>query len=145
MAHHYCPSSSASIMPIASSPANPLTLFIFGTGIVDDMNALIFRESTKKICKTLQAIHKRCLDWARKHGASFAPNQYILVHFTKAGTKHNSPCPLILLTSTFHFHHSVHVMGVIFDKNFSWQPCQHHIKFKLATLTNVLTRLTDST
>jgi hypothetical protein len=79
------------------------------------------------------------------HGASFAPEKYILVHFTKASTKYNSACPLILLTSTTNPSLSACVLGMILNEKLSWQPHLHHIKSKLATQTNVLSRLTAST
>jgi hypothetical protein len=93
----------------------------------------------------LQTVHERCLEWARRHGASFAPEKYILVHFTKARTKHNHSCPLILPTSTIHPSPSARVLGVILDKKLSWQPHLLRLKSKLATQTNVLSRLTAST
>ncbi len=112
---------------------------------MDDVNALAFSKSTKENCKTLQAVHERCLEWARRHEASFAPGKYILVHFTKARTKHNSTCPLILPDATINPSPHARVLGVILDKKLSWQPHLQHIKSKLATQTNVLTRLTAST
>jgi hypothetical protein len=66
---------------------------------------------------------------------------YILVHFTKARIKHNSACPLTLPTSTIHPSPSVCVLGVILDKKLSWQQNLQHIISKLATPTNVLSRL----
>jgi hypothetical protein len=124
---------------------NPLTLPASGTGLVDDVNALAFGKSTEENCRTLQAVHERCLEWARRHAASFAPEKYILVHFTKARTKHNSACPLILPGSTINPSPHARVLGVILDMKLSWQPHLQHIKSKLATQTNVLTRLTAST
>jgi hypothetical protein len=90
-------------------------------------------------------VHNRCLEWARKHGSFFPPEKYALVHFTKARTKHNSSCPLILPTLTLRPSPFARVLGVILDKTLSWQPHLKHIKSKLATQTNVLTRLTAST
>jgi hypothetical protein len=124
---------------------NPPTLPASGTGFVDDVNALAFGKSTEENCRTLQTVHERCLEWARRHGASFAPEKSILVHFTKAKTKHNHTCPLILPTSTIYSSPSARVLGVILDKKLSWQPHLHHIKSKLATQTNILSRLTAST
>jgi hypothetical protein len=72
------------------------TLPSSGIGFVDDVNALAFGKTTKDNCRTLQSIHERYLEWAGKHGASFAPEKYILVHFTQARTKHNTACPLTL-------------------------------------------------
>ncbi len=124
---------------------NPPTLSASGTSFVDDVNALAFGKLTEENCTTLQTVHEQCLKWARRHGASFAPEKYILVHFTKARTKHNHTCPLILPTSTIHPSPSARVLGIILNKKLSWQPHLHHIKSKLATQTNLLSRLTAST
>jgi hypothetical protein len=48
----------------------------------------------------LQSLYEHCLKWARENGASFAPEKYILVHFTIARMKHGTICPLTLLLST---------------------------------------------
>jgi hypothetical protein len=92
----------------------------------------------------MHAVHERILEWARRHGASFAPEKYILVHFTKARTKHNSACPLILPDYTINPSPHARSLGVILDKILSWQLHLQHIKSKLTTQTNILTRLTAS-
>jgi hypothetical protein len=124
---------------------NCLTLPASGISIVDDVNALAYGKLTEESCRMLQTVHERCLDWAKKHGASFAPDKYILVHFTKARTKHNTSCPLVLPASMLYPSLSALVLGVILDKKLSWQPHLQHIKSKLTTRTNVLKRLTAST
>jgi hypothetical protein len=106
---------------------------------------MAFGKLTEENCRILQTVHECCLEWARRHGTSFDPKKYIIVHFTKARTKHNHSCPLILPTSTIHPSPSARVLGVILDKKLSWQPHLHHIKSMLATQTNVLSRLTAST
>ncbi len=121
------------------------TLPTSGTGFVDDMKALAFSKLTGENSRTLQTVHKHCLEWARRHGASFAPEKYVLVHFTKARIKHNSACPLILPTATIHPSPQARVLGVILNKKLSWQPHLQHIQSKLATQTNVLSRLTAPT
>jgi hypothetical protein len=92
----------------------------------------------------LQAIYEWSLEWARRHGAHFTPEKYILVHFTKARTSHNITCTLILPTTTTHLSPSMHVLGMMLNKKLSWQPHLQQIKSKLATQTNVFTRLTAS-
>ncbi len=116
-----------------------------GIGFVDNVNPLAFGKMTEEKCRTLQTVHEHCLEWARRHGASFAPEKSILVHFTKARTKHNTVCPLTLLLLTISPSPSARVLGVILDTKLSWQPYLQHIKSKLATQTNVTTRLTAST
>jgi hypothetical protein len=85
------------------------------------------------------------LEWARRLGAFFAPEKYIQVHFTKARTKHNQSCPLILPTSPIHPSPFARVLSVILNKKLGWQPHLHHAKSKLAMQTNVHTRLTALT
>jgi hypothetical protein len=52
---------------------NSLTIPASGTSFVDDMNALAFGKLTEENCRTLPMVNKQCLEWAQKHGASFAP------------------------------------------------------------------------
>jgi hypothetical protein len=61
---------------------NSLTLLASRTGFVDNVNAMGFGKLMGKNCRTLQTVHEQCVEWARRHGASFAPEKYILVHFT---------------------------------------------------------------
>jgi hypothetical protein len=106
---------------------NPPTLPVSGTSFVDDVNTLAFGKSTEENSKLLQTVHECCLEMARRHGASFAPEKYVLMHFTKARTKQNSACPLILPTSTIHPSPHARVLGVILNKKLSWQPHLQHI------------------
>jgi hypothetical protein len=86
------------------------------TGFVNDVITLGFCKSTAENCRTLQAVHKRCLEWASRHGAYLAPEKYILVHFTSAETKYNSNCPIALSTSTMHHSPAVYILGESFNK-----------------------------
>jgi hypothetical protein len=122
-------------------PTSPSSMIAF----VDDVNALAFGKTTADNCRTLQGLHERCLEWARSHGASFAPEKYILVHFTKARTKYNADCALTLPSLSIPPGPSACVLGVLLDKKLSWQPHLKHIDSKLATQTNILKRLTAST
>jgi hypothetical protein len=47
-------------------------------------------------------------------------------------------------TTTIHPSPSAQVLGIILDEKLNWQPHLQHIRAKLATQTNVLTRLTAS-
>ncbi len=59
--------------------------------------------------------------------------------------KHNIACPLTLPSPAISPSSSARVLGVILDKQLSWQPLLQHVQSKLATQTNSLTRLTSST
>jgi hypothetical protein len=56
------------------------------TSFVDEIDALAFSISIEENYRKLHAVYEHCFEWAKKHGASFAPEKYVLVHFTKACT-----------------------------------------------------------
>jgi hypothetical protein len=58
-------------------------------GFVDDSNILAFGETTRANCKKLEEAHDKCLQWAAKHGAAFAPQKYQLIHFTRSRRAHD--------------------------------------------------------
>jgi hypothetical protein len=57
------------------------TLLSSETSFVDDINALAFGKTMEDNRSMLQSIYEHCLESARTHGASFALEKYILVHF----------------------------------------------------------------
>jgi ribose 5-phosphate isomerase RpiB len=142
--------SPLSLILFLFNNANPVQVCISRTfsasrtGFVNNMNALAFGNSTEENCIMLQTVNERNSEWAQRHEVSIASEKYILVHFTKAGVKHNSACPLNLPTSIIYSSFYVHILGIILDKKFRWQPHLQHIKSKLATQTNILTRLIAS-
>ena len=50
---------------------------------MDDTNLIVWSRSTQKNYRKLEQIHQRCIKWARKSGASFSPEKYKLIHFTR--------------------------------------------------------------
>jgi hypothetical protein len=129
---------NAILVDACNLPTSPSS----GISFVDDVNALAFSKTTEDNCRSLQSIHKGCIEWARKHGALFAPEKYILVHFNKARTKNNTACPLTLPSLTITPCPAARILGVILDKKLSLQQHLRHIKSKLAIQTNILRRLT---
>lgn len=59
------------------------------SGFVDDINILTWSNTTEGNCRRLEALHTKCEQWAKKHGAKFAPEKYQLIHFTRSRTRHN--------------------------------------------------------
>ena len=58
-------------------------------GFVDDSNILAFSESTEVNCRELEAAHDKCLSWANRYRAAFAPQKYQLIHFIRSRIIHN--------------------------------------------------------
>ena len=57
---------------------------IFAGGFIDDIAILATGPSTQATCNRLTQVHNEiCQEWARKHGAEFAPAKYQLAHLTR--------------------------------------------------------------
>ena len=56
---------------------------------MDNVNILIYSESTEQNYKKLAKIHIECQKWARKHGSQFCPDKYELIHFCYIKKKFN--------------------------------------------------------
>ena len=50
---------------------------------MDDTNLLAWGPTAAGNCRQLEAAYEKCLEWARRHGAVFAPDKYKLTHFTR--------------------------------------------------------------
>ena len=58
-------------------------------GFVDDTNILTFSRSTEANFRFLERANEKRVAWARTHGATFAPEKYQLMHFTRRPKKFN--------------------------------------------------------
>src|SRR6201995_466661 len=68
---------------------NQPSLGIHSIGFIADINILAYSASTEQNCTRLSRVHEKCQSWALRHGITFAPDKYELIHFTTARKKHN--------------------------------------------------------
>ena len=54
-----------------------------GFGFVDNTNLIMWGDTAQDNCRRLTDAHDRCIAWAKRHGAVFAPDKYQLMHFTR--------------------------------------------------------------
>jgi hypothetical protein len=59
------------------------------SAFVDDTSLLAYGPSTESNCRTLARAHDCCLEWARRYGATFAPEKYELIHLTRKPERFN--------------------------------------------------------
>jgi hypothetical protein len=81
-------------------------------GFADDVNILAYGRSTEQNCTLLEILHERCLDWARRHGAVFAPDKYELMHLTRKRRRFNLQAPINLGSLTKDPVQEVRVLGL---------------------------------
>ncbi len=115
-------------------------------GFVDDTHLLAYGKSTAENCATLERAHTVCEEWARRHGACFAPAKYSLMHLAKKPRKHDMTLvPRIQGAGVLQPKASMRVLGVELDTRLTWRP---HIEKTLQKMTSqalAVTKITAST
>jgi exonuclease III len=94
-------------------------------GFVDDSNILAFGETTAANCRKLEAAHDKCLEWAAKHGAAFAPQKYQLIHFTRSRKTQDLQATVNIQGFDGNPVPDLRLLGVQVDSKLQWGP---HIK-----------------
>jgi hypothetical protein len=114
-------------------------------GFVDDTNILTFSRSTEANCRVLERANEKCMAWASTHGATFAPEKYQLMHFTRRPKKfnmqatvripefQNGPVPVMRL------------LEIHLDSKLKWGSHVNLTAAKAASHMASITRLTKST
>jgi len=142
------------------SPLSPILFLIFITplieqtnsenlpqaslGFVDDTNLVVWSPSAQRNCRTLEEIHKTCLTWAKRSGASFAPDKYQLIHLTRRRRADTSACINIPRFDSKP-QKSLKILGVWIDPKLSWKEHIQKAAEKGAKQFSALSRITGST
>jgi hypothetical protein len=92
-------------------------------GFVDDTNIIAWGNTARENCKRLEDVHKKCLTWARRHGATFAPDKYQLIHLTRRRKDpHRDLASIVQIGShTVKPQQSLRVLGVWVDPKLNWK------------------------
>jgi hypothetical protein len=81
------------------------------TGFVDDVNLLAYGRTPEINCANLSRIHDQCLQWARRHGAKFAPKTYHLIHLSRRQRRFNMTASICLGDVTVNPVDSTRILG----------------------------------
>ncbi len=114
-------------------------------GFVDDINILAYGRSTEETCRTLSKAHDACAEWARTHGATFAPEKYELTHFTRKPKRFDMTASIQIESSVIKPKPDVRVLGVQLDTKLRWGAHLRQIEANHATRMLALSRLGAST
>ena len=124
---------------------NSTTDRLSASAFVDDTTLLAYGQTTEGNCRILESAHNRCLDWARRYGASFAPEKYDLIHLSRRPKKFNMQAQMQLGSLVKAPTTSVRVLGVWLDPKLRWGEHVKVVLGKMKTQTNALIRTTAST
>ena len=70
----------------------------------------------------LHKAHDICLEWAKTHGATFAPKKYELVHLTRSPKRFNMEASLDFNEVKIDLSPSIRVLGLYVDTKLRWGP-----------------------
>jgi hypothetical protein len=124
---------------------NPSETPVQGMGFVDDVNLLAYGCTAEANCANLRRVHDQCLQWAKRHGAKFAPEKYQLIHLSRRQRRFNMMAGIDLGDVTVEPVDSTRILGVFLDTKLRWKEHLAKTQEKMTTRINALTRLTGST
>jgi hypothetical protein len=132
---------AAELLEICNDPKARLS----ASGFVDDTNILTYGTSTEANCRTLERVHDKCLGWAVRHGMSFAPQKYELIHFTRSRTKFNLAASATFGSIQKSPTQDVRVLGIWLDPKLKWTAHGKVLESRAAKQIGALTRIAAST
>ena len=115
------------------------------TGFADDVNIITYGTSTEENCKALSRIHDECTTWARRHGSSFAPKKYELIHMTRKPRRFDMTASINIGPDIVTPKSDIRILGVQIDTHLRWGPHVRRIQEKMTRQTQALNRTSAST
>jgi hypothetical protein len=119
----------------------------FGFGFVDDTNLVAWGNSAQDNCRRLETMHDRCIAWAKRYGAKFAPNKYHLIHFTKRKRDPNGDLASAVQINPYQIkpEATLRVLGVWVDPRLNWKEHTRIAANKGLAASDALSRIVSST
>ena len=114
-------------------------------GFVDDTHLMAYGTSTESNCRTLERAHMICQKWATKHGASFAPKKYELIHLTRSPKKFHMGAEVDLSQHQIHPKAQLKTLGIWIDGKLRWGPHIKETQAKIASQSVALTKIATPT
>ena len=108
---------------------------------VDDANLLAYGNSTKENCRILEKLHDKCANWARKHGATFAPRKYELIHLTKSSKNFYMSATIKIDAHNINWKSNVKILKIQINTKLKWKTHIKKIKSKITKQTLTLTKI----
>ena len=115
-----------------------------GLGFIDDTNLIVWGPTAAGNCHQLEAAHEKCIEWAWRHGATFAPDKYKLIHFTH---RRNADVQEGICISGFDGRpvDSLCMLGVWVDRKLKWSAHVKQAAHKGAAQFEALRHIVGST
>ena len=114
-------------------------------GFVDDISILAYGLTTEGNCQIIERTHRACENWAKTHGASFAPHKYELIHLARAPRRFNISASVDITRQTVKATPTLKILRLHINGKLKWGPHLQKVKGKMETQILGLTALAKST
>jgi hypothetical protein len=121
---------------------------VLGFGFVDDTNLIAWGDSAADNSRRLTAAHAQCKQWADNSGATFAPEKYQLIHFTKRRRHAREDLASTVRIGEVEIspqEKSIRVLGVWLDPALSWKEHVLQASRRGIAASDAIARLATST
>ena len=112
---------------------------------VDDVNILVVGSSTESNCQVLEHVRRGCITWAHRHGATFTPHKYELMHLTRSPKRFNMAAAVSLEGITKAPQPTLRILGISLVSKLRWGPHVKHTAEWATQQSRALSAITGST
>ena len=141
------------------SPLSPILFLLFiselhqslatgktrGIAFADDTDILTTSRSIPENCRNLERAHDICINWAKRHGARFAPEKYKLIHFAKSKRVQNLDHPIRIEGFDGKPCDGLRVLGLWIDKGLTYRKHVQRAALSAQQKLHQTTRIVQST
>jgi len=122
-----------------------IKLRISFTNFVNDVNILIYKESTKHNCKVLSEIYDRCKQWSKTYDIKFLMTKHKLIHFMKTLKWFNMKVDVKLMKHQINLKSNIRVLKVQLNFKLKWMTYMHYVEAKLVIKQKIMQTIIEST
>ena len=111
-------------------------------GFADDVNILAYDTNTEANCRTLKSLHGACAEWAEKHGTTFSPSKYELIHLARNPKKFNMTAIVKIGDVVVQAKSDIRILDLQIDTKLKWDLHVKKIQTKMTKQKLTLSKLT---
>ena len=108
---------------------------------VDDVNILIYEETTEKNCRTLERLHEKYTQWACRHKVVFASTKYELIHLIRNFKKFNMKICIKIERESIASKTDIQILRLQIDIKLKWEFHVRKIQKKMTRQSMTLSKI----
>ena len=114
------------------------------TEFVNDINILMYNESTERNCEMLKKTWKKVAEWTEKHDFKFNERKHELIHFSKIFKKYNMNINITLRKHRVSANIDLKILKIQLNFKLKWKSHFRQMKTKLMNKHNAINMIENS-